>query len=98
MVINEEIEIEPTPEVETEAVSVKEEQELTLAPLDTPALRRREGNQDNINAMVCFSLGFSGKRKASFVEGIESPREKKRARDDSEPADEDGMTHLCAPT
>jgi hypothetical protein len=30
-----------------------------------------------------------GKRKASFVEGIGSLRERKRARDDSEPAEED---------
>ena len=37
-----------------------------------------------------------GKRKASFVEGIGSPRERKRARDDSEPVEEDepGMMPL----
>ncbi|KAH0587618.1 hypothetical protein H2248_006389 [Termitomyces sp. 'cryptogamus'] len=36
-----------------------------------------------------------GKRKASFIEGIDSPRDKKRARDDSEPVDEDetGQNH-----
>lgn len=31
----------------------------------------------------------AGKRKASVIEGTESPRDKKRARDDSEPAEED---------
>ncbi|KAG6868523.1 hypothetical protein C0993_001624 [Termitomyces sp. T159_Od127] len=36
-----------------------------------------------------------GKRKASFVEGVDSPRDKKRTRDDSEPVDEDetGQSH-----
>ncbi|KAH0587619.1 hypothetical protein H2248_006389 [Termitomyces sp. 'cryptogamus'] len=39
-----------------------------------------------------------GKRKASFIEGIDSPRDKKRARDDSEPVDEDETgkhNHRC---
>ncbi|KAG6860375.1 hypothetical protein C0995_011982 [Termitomyces sp. Mi166 len=36
-----------------------------------------------------------GKRKASFIEGVDSPRDKKRVRDDSEPVDEDetGQIH-----
>ncbi|KAG6837443.1 hypothetical protein H0H93_009537 [Arthromyces matolae] len=36
-----------------------------------------------------------GKRKASFVDGVDSPRDKKRTRDDSEPVDEDeaGAVH-----
>ncbi|KAG6917889.1 hypothetical protein DXG01_000498 [Tephrocybe rancida] len=36
-----------------------------------------------------------GKRKTSFAEGIDSPRDKKRTRDDSEPVDEDeaGPSH-----
>ncbi|GLB33848.1 putative bromo domain containing protein [Lyophyllum shimeji] len=34
-----------------------------------------------------------GKRKASFFEGVESMRERKRARDDSEPVDDDEPVH-----
>ncbi|KAG6844906.1 hypothetical protein H0H87_002605 [Tephrocybe sp. NHM501043] len=36
-----------------------------------------------------------GKRKASFIEGVDSPRDKKRPRDDSEPVEEDdaGTSH-----
>lgn len=32
---------------------------------------------------------ISGKRKASVVDNVDSPRERKRARDESEPAEEE---------
>ncbi|TFK43493.1 hypothetical protein BDQ12DRAFT_662147 [Crucibulum laeve] len=46
-------------------------------------------------APIDVSQYRDGKRKASFVEGAESPRDKKRAREDSEPVDDDetGSSH-----
>lgn len=55
--------------------------------MDSP----RDEDQDLSPAAseVAFTRRRDGKRKASFAEGIGSPRERKKARDDSEPAEED---------
>jgi bromodomain-containing protein 8 len=84
--VDEETEVDPNTEAnDTDAMSEGHPMED-----DTPASsRRRDGGFDLHVSQLCTDLCFPGKRKASLVEGIESPRDKKRARDDSEPADED---------
>ncbi|KAF8076440.1 hypothetical protein FPV67DRAFT_417395 [Lyophyllum atratum] len=46
-------------------------------------------DQDTSPTPEIITRRREGKRKASFVEGVESLRERKRVRDDSEPADDD---------
>ncbi|KAJ7180148.1 hypothetical protein C8R43DRAFT_971916 [Mycena crocata] len=63
----------PVPSVKEATPAVDETQPEEEMPLLSAAMRRRE----------------TGKRKASVLGGLESPRDRKRAREESEPVDED---------
>lgn len=93
-VVDDENEVDPSVDAnDTDALSEgqsMDEDDEALSPVlheSSVTSRRRDG-------MCCVTIYsntdcFIAKRKASAVESIESPREKKRARDDSEPIDED---------
>ncbi|KAG5649028.1 hypothetical protein DXG03_000377 [Asterophora parasitica] len=73
-----------------------EADDASPAPFDN-STRRREGTAPFglLGSDIPALPNITGKRKASVVDSVDSPRERKRARDDSEPADEDepGPSH-----
>ncbi|KAF8655228.1 hypothetical protein AX16_003135 [Volvariella volvacea WC 439] len=71
--------VEMSPAVEVTAVVEEPEPLMKLEEADQ--MPSPTAQQENARKR-------EGKRKASFIDGVESPRDRKRARDDSEPADD----------
>lgn len=67
-----------------------EEDDVAPSPLPHVAPRRRDGTFAECQILKHNADKCIGKRKASTLESVESPREKKRARDDSETIEDDG--------
>ncbi|KAJ6485059.1 hypothetical protein C8R47DRAFT_980624 [Mycena vitilis] len=76
----------PAPTVSEPTPAVDETQAEEEPPLSA-AVRRRESTFSTL--FTGSMLIQTGKRKASFFGGVDSPRASKRAREDSEPVDDD---------
>ncbi|KAG6831590.1 hypothetical protein H0H92_009063 [Tricholoma furcatifolium] len=70
-------------------VNAKDESEIELIDDDEDAMKVELDRDASPVAGSSRRGQDTGKRKASFVEGADSPRDKKRTRDDSEPVEED---------
>jgi len=63
--------------------------ERTSSPFDPGNVKRRDGAQVLFCSLGGVRIILAGKRKASFVDSVDFPQDKKRLRGDSEPAEED---------
>jgi bromodomain-containing protein 8 len=88
-------ELEPQPTVDSENDSeIRDDyppadDDLISSPFDGSVTRSRDGIVILLCLVSKLRISFLGKRKASFVESAESPPDKKRLREDSEPAEEE---------
>lgn len=76
---------------ETKEILPGTSDERTSSPFDSGNVKRRDGAQVLLCSLTSVRIITVGKRKASFVDSVDSPQDKKRLRGDSEPAEEEEL-------